>query len=226
MKNFKVLIVEDDQLIAHSVKMMIEEICICVGIECSYQSAKEFLQSNSVDLVIIDVRLYGNKTGLDLGEYMKKNFNIPFIFLTGSLENSTLERIIELSPVAYFAKPVHKINLQMAIEIVARKNNESLFFLSAGKDIFRIEYTSLLYAKADHVYTNLFFKNEKDIIIRKPLKTLISELPENWLIQINRSTAINPIQIEKVMHNNLFILGQEFKISANYIANTEEYLPK
>lgn len=224
MNNFKVLIVEDDQLIAHSIKLMIEEVCVCVGIEQSFENAKTFILSNHVDLVIIDVRLYGEKSGLDLGEYLKANHNIPFIFLTGSMENKTLEKIIKLAPSAYFAKPVQKINLQMAIEIVAKQNSESLFFLSAGKQVFRIENNNLLYANADHVYTNLHFYDGNDIIIRKSLKTLIKELPQNWLIQINRSTAINPKHIKKRVHNTLFIKDLEFKLSPNYINSLESFL--
>lgn len=226
MKNFKVLIVEDEQLIAHSIKMMIEEICICVGIVSSYQSAKEFIQTNPVDLVVIDIRLYGEKTGIDLGNYINANHKIPMIFLTGSMENKTLNKIIQLSPAAYFAKPIQKINLQMAIELVAQKNNKNIYFLSAGKRVYRIDSNTLLYAKADHVYTSIFCVQENEIVIRKPLTTLIHELPQDWLIQINRSVAINPIHIKKQVNNIVYLLNKEFKVSTKYISNIEAFLPK
>ncbi len=46
-----------------------------------YEQAVEVLKNKEVDLVLIDIILASDKTGIDLGKHIRENYNIPFIFV-------------------------------------------------------------------------------------------------------------------------------------------------
>ena len=79
----KILIVEDNVIIADDMQSMLEEIGYeVVDNVIVYEQAIEVLKNNHVDLVLIDIILASDKTGIDLGKHIRQNYNIPFIFVT------------------------------------------------------------------------------------------------------------------------------------------------
>ena len=75
----KILIVEDNVIIADDMQSMLEEIGYeVVDNVIVYEQAIEVLKNNHVDLVLIDIILASDKTGIDLGKHIRQNYNIPF----------------------------------------------------------------------------------------------------------------------------------------------------
>ena len=73
MSTLKILIVEDEILIAETIKLYLEEkghiiqdICI------SYREATRAIEREQPDLVVLDIRLYGEKSGIDVAKYIKQ----------------------------------------------------------------------------------------------------------------------------------------------------------
>ena len=116
---FKVLIVEDDPLIAMLLADFLEEIGMQVCDTAS--SSTEAIRSaerHQPDLVLMDVRLEGESDGIDAAIEIDKRNRTPIIFVTGSSDPTTIARIHENYPATVLLKPIQRRQLRTAIEKV------------------------------------------------------------------------------------------------------------
>ncbi len=82
MRRKKILIVEDQLIITMDLEYMLEELGYQVcGVSTTYEDAVSAIKSSQPDLILIDIILSGEKTGIDLAHEINKNYRIPFIFL-------------------------------------------------------------------------------------------------------------------------------------------------
>ncbi|MCR4029587.1 MULTISPECIES: response regulator transcription factor [Flavobacterium] len=210
----RILIVEDEVLIALSLKKMLEPF-FTTDITHSYEEARILLSNRLFDLVLIDISLSGDKTGLDLAEFINTTISIPFIFTTALTDPSTLEKVTHLRPSAYLSKPVEKVNLVTAINL-ALVNEDSVFKIELGKQIYYFQSKDFLFAEADHVYVEIHLKSGKNQILRTTMTNLEEIFPAKHFKRINRSTAVNPYHVWKIINDKLYIEDKIFKISKNF----------
>lgn len=210
----RILIVEDEILIALSVKRMLES-CFSSEIANDYEEAKLLLSHKLFDLVLIDISLSGEKTGLDLAQFINDNISIPFIFTTALTDPGTLEKVTKLKPSAYLSKPVESVNLITAINL-ALANQDNIFKIEIGKQIYYIQSKDFLYAEADHIYVELFLKSGKTHVLRTAMTHLEEIFPCKYFKRINRSIAVNPYHVSKVINDKLYLWDKIFKISRGF----------
>jgi len=127
MGKTKVLVVENEPLIAMDVKMSLEklgyEVTALVG---TYQEALSKAHEMKPDLALMDINLDGSKDGIQAAKALKAHYNIPVIFLTSLTELDTIHRAKESDPFGYLIKPFKHDDLQSSIEIALfnhHKNN-------------------------------------------------------------------------------------------------------
>jgi DNA-binding NarL/FixJ family response regulator len=114
----KVLIVEDEPLIAENLAMYLNNNDFEVaGIAYDYDEGIFQLQSTKPDIALLDVNLEGEKDGIELGSYIHTNIKIPFVFLTSYSDKSTLDRAKKIQPSGYLVKPFHEKSLLTTLEI-------------------------------------------------------------------------------------------------------------
>ncbi|AWK06174.1 hypothetical protein HYN56_18855 [Flavobacterium crocinum] len=210
----RILIVEDEVLIALSLKKMLEP-TFAAETAHGYEEAKMLLSHKLFDLVLIDISLSGDKTGLDLALLINTNISIPFIFTTALTDPGTLEKVTNLRPSAYLSKPVEKVNLITAIHL-ALANEDATFKIELGKQIYYFQSKDFLFAEADHVYIEIHLKSGKNQILRTTMAYLEEVFPPKYFKRINRSTAVNPYHVSKIINDKLHIEDQIFKISKNF----------
>jgi len=124
MQPLYIYIVEDDLLMASALKRLLTGMghCVC-GIADSYIKAVYEIQRIEVDLVITDIMLTGEKTGIDLGRYIKANLNIPFIYLSSISSNDMIRAALDNLPDSFLFKPVNKASLSAALMNFNTRNN-------------------------------------------------------------------------------------------------------
>jgi len=107
MPGIKVLLVEDDWIIAKEIAYNLQDLGF--EVTASVDNAEEAyrqIKSLQPDLVILDIDLSGEMTGIDLAKQLKQDGSTPFIFLTALADSQTIEKAKLAEPYAYLMKPV------------------------------------------------------------------------------------------------------------------------
>ena len=225
----KILIVEDNVLIAYNMQCMLEEMeYTIVANTTNYESAIEALATNKIDLALLDIQLNTSKTGIDIGKHLKDNYNIPFIFVTSNSDKETIDQAKKVNPDGYLLKPYDEKDLYAAIEIAItnyqkkRKENTTnkhinttFIFVKEGFLFKKISFEDILYVKADNVYVDVYTKN-KTFVVRSTLKSFLERLPSNRFYRINKSYVINIDKVEAFNSRDIVINEQLLPLSKEY----------
>ena len=114
----RVLIVEDEPIIAFQISHQLEEEGYKIsGIAHSYDKAIDKLGDGNTDIVLLDIMLKGDKTGIDLAHIINQSYSLPFVFLTSYADKNTLEKVKHTYPFGYLVKPFKDADLAPAIEV-------------------------------------------------------------------------------------------------------------
>jgi hypothetical protein len=118
----KILVVEDERIIALNVRESLESLGYIVpAIVASGEKAVEKALALRPDLVLMDIRLKGNIDGIQAAEQIWESLSIPVIYVTGHSDKSTLERAKITAPFGYILKPVKEQELYVAIETALQR---------------------------------------------------------------------------------------------------------
>lgn len=118
MTEFRILIVEDEPIIAENIAVYLNNGDFMVsGIAYDDEDALAQLKNNLPDAVILDINLEGERDGIEIANYINEHFNIPFFFLTSYADKGTLERAKCTEPMGYIVKPFNEKSLLAALEI-------------------------------------------------------------------------------------------------------------
>lgn len=117
MGKLKILIVEDEVIIAETLQEMLYQLGYSEATKCKNQDSAEIvLNTEAIDLAILDINLAGNHEGLELAKICYKN-NIPYFFLTSYSDKKTILEAKELKPGNYVIKPFSPEEIMIAIEL-------------------------------------------------------------------------------------------------------------
>jgi PAS domain S-box-containing protein len=127
MNKPKILIVEDEAIVAFDIKKNLElKDYDIVAIAQSGEDAIEAVKLFNPDVILMDIRLKGKMDGIEAASIIKSNSHIPVIFLTASSDEATVKRAKHSIPYGYVSKPIDYRELFTNIEITLyRSQNES-----------------------------------------------------------------------------------------------------
>ena len=232
----KILIVEDNVIIADDMQSMLEEIGYnIVANVIDYESAIEALENNEVDLALLDVILATERTGIDVGKYIREKKNIPFIFVTSNSDKATVENAKSVKPNGYLVKPFEQQDLFTSIEIALSNFNEQAaetasreehtngnnsilrnsIFVKKNQHYHRIAFDEIRYVKADNVYLEVHTK-DKSYLVRSAMKDYIEKLPSNQFFRAHKSYIVNLDHIEAINTRDIVINGETIPISKEF----------
>ena len=204
MDKFRVLIVEDEILIADTIERYLRaEGYQVVGKAISYEEAIQLYLQETPDITILDIRLNGLKTGIDVAHFIQQQaVPRPFIYLTSQTDSRSFKGAIETHASGYLTKPIQKASLYATIEISmrtyqAQQQQEKTITLYDGATNHVITINDIFYLQVDHIYVNVHLDNGKQIVLRNSLKEMLDQLPKEQFVQTHRSFAINN---KKVSH--------------------------
>lgn len=122
MSKAKVMIVEDESIIAEDIADSLESIGYSiVGIVSSGEEAIVLAGKLQPDLVLMDIMLQGEMDGIAAAEQIKSSYQIPAIYLTAYADEKTLERVKDTNPLGYIVKPFEEKNLHLTIQIALQR---------------------------------------------------------------------------------------------------------
>jgi two-component system, response regulator PdtaR len=117
-----VFCVEDDEDIAMIIRYHLEglgyQMC---GLADNVRDAMAGIGKSNPDIVLVDIGLNGKPGGLEVGNFLVSETNIPFIYLSGADDPETLENAKKTVPKGYLLKPFDATDLKAALEMAESK---------------------------------------------------------------------------------------------------------
>ena len=241
MATLKILIVEDEFIIAEDLRIQLKKLEYEVtGIAASYDDAMHMISERVPDLMLVDIKLHGSRDGIDLAATVRQDYDIPLIFLTSHADKNTVERAKKVNPEGYLIKPFESEDLYTSIEIAVanylkikgksndleEKNNAVLddsIFVRKDHLLVKIRFDELEWIKAERNYLELHCQ-DKMHLIRSTLRDFLDKLPENLFIQVHRSYAVNLKHVSTIEYVSLKVSNQDIPLGRSYIAPLKERL--
>lgn len=218
MKTLQILIVEDEVLIAEFIKLnILERGHQVTNIALSFDEALEAFHLRRPDLILLDIRLYGLKSGIDFAAYLSEQKKPPpYIYLTSQYDQRILSQALETNPYGYLTKPIRKETLWTTVESAYHLHQASqvvqpVITIQDGKNNYNINANEILYIQADHIYANIITIHDQKITIRKSLQQLLNLCVSDFLFVCHRSFIVNVTHISE-WNNNEIILKNKLTI--------------
>jgi DNA-binding LytR/AlgR family response regulator len=165
--------------------------------------AIEFLKSETVDLILLDIHL-PKISGFD---FLRSLPNPPHVILTTAFPNYALESY-ELNVVDYLLKPFSYPRFMKAISKVpsgsANKQIRKEIFIKSGYEHIKIIIDDILYIKSDLDYTEINIPGKK-LLTQQSLGYWTEFLSSSQFVRVHKSYMINSSQIEKVAGNQIYL---------------------
>ena len=123
MTDPQILVVEDEGIIAKSIRVMLKSLGYAVAaVTSSGEEAIKKAAETHPDLVLMDIVLEGDIDGIEAAEQIRGRFDIPVVYLTAHADENTLKRAKITEPYGYILKPFSERELHAAVETALYKH--------------------------------------------------------------------------------------------------------
>lgn len=237
-EHIKILIVEDEMLIAANISLQLQNLGYEIGgIFPKGEEALAHLKEHSADIVLLDIQLKGDLDGIETAVKIKELYDLPIIFLTANTDDLHFSRAKETHPHAFISKPFKKLDLKHAIELTVDNHiqpisaNHTLptsenapimledrIFVRHHEKMVKIIIKDIQYIEAERNYSRIYCCN-KSFLLVITLKDLDEKLPREHFIRIHRSYVINLSQVDEVANSHVVISKKAVPLSKTYRKN-------
>lgn len=127
----RILMVEDDQSIAKNLELLLQSEQFSVIHAKNREEADRLIAKKNYDLALIDISL-PDGNGFSVYTQVKKNSDIPAIFLTASSDEASVITGLEMGAYDYITKPFRPRELIARIKVALRKHGKGLSVFEIG----------------------------------------------------------------------------------------------
>ena len=163
MSSVKILLVEDELLIAKGLKRQLEKLEYTVtDIVSSGTLAIQSVSNSPPDLVLMDIEIKGKINGLETAQEILAIRHIPIIYLTAYADNRTIKEASRTSCYGYLIKPVNIRELHATIQTVINKHQEQLMIEQSLRETvnqYSNEYHSIYKNNLSGLPNKLFLRD-------------------------------------------------------------------
>jgi DNA-binding LytR/AlgR family response regulator len=216
MKEERILIVEDDINIAENIEEILELLgYVNIDIANSANQAIKIVKKYRPDLVFMDIKLKGDKDGIELGEIIKQMVDAPLVYVTSYSDPTIIERAKRINPAGFIVKPFNTNDIHAITEIVlynkrtkpssestpSKGKDESPYlvvdavYIKADNAFERVPYEDIYYVEANGNMVTIYTKN-RNFTIRKSMKDMEEKLPANLFLRVQKSFIVQLAQID------------------------------
>ncbi len=123
MSSARILVVEDELIVAQSIKETLERSNYqVVALALSKDEAIQASDAFRPDVVLMDIRLDDENAGIEAATIIRERFRIPIIYLTAYSDEQTLQQAKATEPFGFLSKPFTSKDLYTTIEIALYKH--------------------------------------------------------------------------------------------------------
>lgn len=226
MKNTSVLIVEDEMIIAKDLTHSLIKLGYAITGHCvSGEEAVPMAGEKHPDIILMDIMLNGDMTGIDAAREIRNKYNIPVVFITAYSDEDTISKANTSAPFGYLVKPFKAHDLRATIETALnrfneekalKKENELLYkiskedskndilFIKTDLKLTRVKLKDILYIEALKDYVNIFTTDAKHVV-RSTMKGIQDKLPADRFIRIHRSFIVSVDKVSSIDHSKVIL---------------------
>lgn len=138
-KKAKVLVVEDEKIIAKDIEATLKRIGHeSAGSVAKGEDAINFAEKEKPDLILMDITLKGEMDGIEAAKIINDKFRIPIVYITAHQDEDTIEKTKGTNPYGYITKPLDDRDLSTAINSAMYRVDVELRLQDAEEKYFRL----------------------------------------------------------------------------------------
>lgn len=123
MADINILLVEDEQIVAKYIEKQLTGAGYkVVESVTSGEKAIEKVTTLKPDIVLMDIKIMGSMDGVETADYIRKNYQVPVIFLTSLSDDESFQRAKKTEPFGYLIKPIDLKEFNRVVEMALYKN--------------------------------------------------------------------------------------------------------
>ncbi len=229
MSAIKILIVEDEVLIAEHIK----DYLLSFGMSMVYMAHNKNLALQAIEhinpnLVLLDMHLQRPLDGIEIAKKIDEKGNPPYIFITANADMLIIQEAIHTKAAAYITKPLKKSDLFAAIQIALKaqtRNEEAYLLIRENNASLKLFLSDILCIESNGNYLDIHTKKQK-LITRQTLEWAEEHLPSHQFMRIHRSFLVNLSAIQRATSKYVYIGDKEIPVSRTNVSKIAEYLQK
>lgn len=226
MSKIKVLVVEDESIVSKDIQQSLERLGYKIaGSAATGEKAIELARDNHPDIVLMDIMLKNDMSGIEAAAVIREELRIPVIYLTAYADEATLAKAKISEPYGYIIKPFKEVDLHTSIEMALYKNKKELeveqerdllyslvegrdskdyIFVKANSVLVKLKLEDIFYIEAlkDYVVINTL---EKRYTIHSTMKDIERKLGNEFFVRVHRSFIVRIDKIATIDYPNLFL---------------------
>jgi two-component system response regulator LytT len=226
MSKTNVLVVEDENIVAKDIQQSLKKIGYnVVDVVSTGENAITSATENKPDIVLMDIMLKGEMSGIDAAFHIREKLNIPIIFLTAYADESTFSKAKVTEPYGYIIKPFKEIDLQTSIDmalykhkkesevkkerdflysIVENKEHSDIIFIKSNSKLVKVKTSDILYVEALKDYVTINTTTGR-FTIHSTMKDIETKLSHADFVRVHRSFIVRLDKIASIEQPNIII---------------------
>ncbi|MGB1318061.1 MAG: response regulator [Flavobacteriales bacterium] len=226
MAKTNVLVVEDESIVAKDIQNSLKKLGYAVpSVENTGEDAIDAAGQHKPDLILMDIMLKGEISGIEAADQIKKKYQIPVIFLTAYADESTLSKAKVTEPYGYIIKPFKEIDLHTSIEmalykhgkeqeirkerdlyssIVLDKAVEDCIFVKSNSRLVKVKTQEIFFVEALKDYVIIQTRDTK-YTVHSTMKDMLAKLASSDFLRVHRSYIVRVDKIVAIEQNSLVI---------------------
>jgi DNA-binding LytR/AlgR family response regulator len=226
MAKTNVLVVEDESIVSKDIQHSLKKLGYnVVGAASTGEKAFELAASESPDIILMDIMLKGDINGIETAERVKRELNIPVIYLTAYADEATLSKAKVTEPYGYIIKPFKEVDLHTSIEmalykfskerevlkerdlfysLIENKDSKDSIFVKSKSRLVKIKTIDIFFIEAlkDYVVINTA---DSRFTIHSTMKDIMSKISNDHFIRVHRSYIVRVDKISSIEYPNLHL---------------------
>lgn len=227
MSKNNILVVEDEAIVSKDIQQSLKKLGYnIVGAVDTGEKAIAKANETKPDLVLMDIMLKGDMSGIEAAEQVRNNLNIPVIYLTAYADENTLAKAKVTEPYGYIIKPFKEIDLHTSIEMALYKHSkekevikerdflyslvenkdggENVIFVKSNSRLVKVNTNDIQFVEAlkDYVVINT---EDAKYTIHSTMKDIEKKLNGKEFQRIHRSYIVRLDKIDAIEQPNVVL---------------------
>lgn len=227
MSKVRVFVVEDEAIVSKDIQHSLKRLgYIVVGDASTGEKAITMIEDMDPDVILMDIMLKGEMSGIEAAEIIRREFKVPIIYLTAYADEATLEKAKITEPYGYIIKPFKEIDIHTSIEMalykskkekeVVRerdflyslvenqetKDTKQWIFVKSNSKLVKLNTNDIFFIEAlkDYVVVNTL---DKRYTIHSTMKDMDKKMGNEEFIRVHRSFIVRLDKIISIDYPNL-----------------------